>query len=61
MGPVTYWHWVSLPHATFALAVRGGVVVDGPPIARWTVGRDAAGVLAYFARRPGATVTRLPR
>lgn len=52
------WIWVSLRHATFGLAVRDGVVVDAPPIARWTLGKDERRVADYYRRR-GAAFARL--
>jgi hypothetical protein len=45
------WIWVSLPHATFGLAVANGRVVDAAPIARWAIGKDESRVAAYFKRR----------
>lgn len=50
---MTRWMWVSLPHATFALAASGGRIVDAAPIARWAVGKPEREVAAYF-RRHGA-------
>jgi len=52
------WIWISLPYATFGIAVAGGVVVDAPPIAWWTLGRDEREVAAYFRRR-GADIVAL--
>jgi hypothetical protein len=52
------WVWVSLPWATFGLAVRDGVVVDAAPIARWTIGKPELDVAAYWRRR-GAVFARL--
>jgi hypothetical protein len=50
---------VSLPHATFALVIRDGIVVDAPPISRHSIGRPALAVLDYYRRR-GALVRSLP-
>jgi hypothetical protein len=44
-------YWVSMPHATFALLVRDGVVVDAPPIARYLIGRTIHAALFYCAGR----------
>jgi hypothetical protein len=55
---VTRWIHVSLPWATFGLAVRGGIVVDAAPIARWAVGKDERKAAAWFLRR-GAVCTPL--
>lgn len=49
-------HYVSLPHATFGLVERDGVIVRAAPIARWCVGRPAADALAYWRRRGATTV-----
>lgn len=46
--------WVSLPHATFGLVVRGGKVVGFPPIAARTVrglGGDERAVARYYRGR----------
>lgn len=53
------WVWVSLSHATFALVVSDGRVVDAAPIARWCVGRREREVAEYFRRR-GARFEPLP-
>lgn len=47
------WIWVSLPYATYGIAVAGGRVVDAAPIAGWMVGRDERYV-ADWLRRKGA-------
>lgn len=47
------WVWVSLPYATFGVAVQAGTVVAAAPIARWAIGKDESYVAAYF-RRKGA-------
>jgi len=48
---VKRWIWVSLPYATFGVAVAEGVVVEAPPIAKWALGRDERKVVGYFRRR----------
>jgi hypothetical protein len=53
------WIWVSMDHATFAVAVRGGKVVAAPPIARWAVGKDER-VAAATWRELGAVFRELP-
>lgn len=53
------WIWVSMPHATFAVAVAHGVVVEAAPIARWAVGKPEHVVAAHFRRR-GAHFAVLP-
>jgi hypothetical protein len=52
------WIWVSLPYATFAVAVRGGRVVEAPPIARRWLGKDEREAAAYW-RRQGAVFKAL--
>lgn len=47
------WVWVSLPYATFLLAVKDGVVVEAAPIARKSVGCPEVKVAEYY-RRQGA-------
>lgn len=53
------WVWVSMSHATFGLAIRDGVIVDAPPIARRWLGKPE-GVVAEYYRRQGARFVRLP-
>jgi hypothetical protein len=53
------WIWVSLPWATFGVAVQGGRVVDAAPIARWAIGKDERAVADYYRRR-GARFVKLP-
>lgn len=43
--------YVTMPHATFALIVAGGMVVETPPIARWTIGKELAKVIGYYRGR----------
>ena len=43
--------WVSQEHATFLLVVEKGIVVDAPPIARWTLGKDAKWLKNYYRLR----------
>lgn len=52
--------YLSLPRYTVGLVVRGGRVVDAPPIAvEWTLGRDARQVWREAARR-GARLVWIP-
>lgn len=53
------WIWVSLPYATFALAVEDGIVVEAAPIARKSVGRPEREVAAWYRSR-GAAFRDLP-
>ena len=50
--------WVSLPWAAFGLIARDGVVCDAPPIARWCIGKQLKGVLAYYRKR-GADIREI--
>lgn len=52
------WTWVSLHFATFGLGHRDGVVVEAPPIARWTIGKSLDKALDHYRRR-GATIIPL--
>lgn len=45
------WAWVSLPHATFAVGVRDGRVVDTAPIARWALGKSWRECASYWQRK----------
>jgi hypothetical protein len=42
---------VKLPHVTFGLEARRGVIVRAAPVASWTMGRKVADVLGYYMRR----------
>lgn len=46
--------WVSLPYATYGIAVRDGKVVWAAPVAHWMIGKDEQYV-ADWLRRKGAT------
>ena len=48
-------YWISLNSDTFGLVAKNGVIVDAPPAARWTKGREAVAVLDVF-RRKGARI-----
>ena len=52
------WIWVSLPYATFGLRIDGGLIVEAPPIAHWTMGLPEARVAAYYRKR-GAVFARV--
>lgn len=52
------WIWISLPYATFGVAVLNGTVVEAAPIARWAVGKDERYVADYY-RKKGAVFQRL--
>ena len=52
--------WVSQPHATFGIVTKDGRVIDAPPVARWSIGRDERSVAAYFRQR-GAEFRQLPQ
>jgi hypothetical protein len=40
--------YVSLPRYTILLLVEGDVIIEAPPIARWTIGKAAREVLRYY-------------
>ncbi len=48
--------WITLPYACFGLVHDGAVIRRAPPIARWTVGKPVAAVIAYYRRQRGARV-----
>lgn len=43
--------YVSLPKYTILLVIEDGVVVEAPPIARWTIGKTRWDILQYFMQR----------
>lgn len=57
------WVWVSMKHATFAVAVRDGKVVSAPPIA-WKMirrlGSDDWRVFAADCQKRKAVFAELP-
>lgn len=58
MANAARWIWVSLPYATYGIAVADGKVVDAAPIARWMIGKPEVEVAAWL-RRKGAKVVPL--
>lgn len=54
-----HWLYVELSYATFALTVQNGRIADAPPIARWTIGKRAETVAAYYRQR-GTVTVQLP-
>ena len=40
--------WINLSYATFGLVVRNGIVIQAPPIARWTIGKSSYSVTNYY-------------
>jgi len=53
--------WVSLPFATFGLAIAEGVVIATPPIARYAKGWPEARVWSYFEGRGATVEVAVPR
>jgi hypothetical protein len=49
---------VSLPYATYGIAVEDGVVAQAPPVAKWMLGKDER-YCANWLRRKGATLVPL--
>lgn len=52
--------WVSMDYATFGLGIEDGVVVEAPPIAKWTVGKDEKVVAAFYRKKSGYRAVTLP-
>lgn len=52
------WVWISLPYATYGIAVEDGKVVDAAPIARWMINKDER-ECADWVRGKGARVVPL--
>jgi len=40
-----------LPKYTILLVIEDGVVVEAPPIARWTIGKTRWDILQHFMRQ----------
>jgi hypothetical protein len=51
------WYWISLPYATFGVAVENGKVVRTAPIASWARGKEWLLVESWY-RRKGAVIRR---
>lgn len=50
------WYWVSLPYATYGIAVDSrGEVIDCPPIARWMNGKHWPTVREWVIGKGGTT------
>lgn len=52
--------YISLPRYTILLLVKGEIVVDAPPIARWTIGKTRREVLDYYLAQRGLEVDVIP-
>lgn len=48
-------YYISLPHATFGLVVEKGIVIEAPPIAKWTLDKQIEVVEKYYLKK-GAVV-----
>jgi hypothetical protein len=46
---------IDVGYACFGLIVEDGIVVDAPPIARWTLTKKVEDVIMYYKRK-GAKV-----
>ena len=51
---MTYWWYVKLPYATFAIEVDTNFVTQAPPIARWMVGKKEEEVLSWIYKKKGS-------
>ena len=51
--------WISLDYATFGLVMHGGIIIDAPPITRWTLGKRERYIATYY-RKHGAIFRTLP-
>lgn len=41
-------YWIDTKYACFGLIVDHNVIVDAPPIAKWTIGKDINYVINYY-------------
>lgn len=53
--------YVVHPRYTIMLLVKDRMIVDAPPIARWTIGRTRRDVLRYFAGQYRCTYQLIPK
>ena len=53
--------YVSHPRYTILLLVEGYVVVDAPPIARWSIGKTLYEVINYYRDKTGCTYWYMPK
>lgn len=51
--------WINLSYATFGLVVRNGIVIQAPPIARWTIGKSSYSVTNYYNNKGAKIEYRL--
>jgi len=52
--------YISLPRYTILLIVDGEIVVDAPPIARWTIGKSRKEVLNYYLAQRDLVIDLIP-
>jgi hypothetical protein len=50
--------YISLKYATFMIIIKNEIVVDCPPIAKWTLGKDINIVINYYKRK-GAYIEKI--
>jgi len=48
---MNYGYWISLAYATSGIWCERGVVVQAPPIAKWTLGKPSSVVIGYYERK----------
>ena len=42
---------IDTGYAYFGLLARDGIIVQAPPIARWTIGKEVEWVMAWYVRK----------
>lgn len=55
----SFWLWISMPHATYAIHVEDNKITEAPPIARWSIGYDASEVIEKLLSVKHAVIIRM--
>jgi hypothetical protein len=52
--------WINLHYAVVGITVRGDVVTDAPPLARWMVGKSLLDIKPWLVQRKAKVIEIFP-
>lgn len=44
-------YWISLPYATFMIISSNDIIIEAPPIAKWTIDKETKYVINYYTKK----------